>query len=630
MSQRTENAIMTSDASKDSNLASKYNIARKYMSSALKIKTVLSPDYFAYLKTNAKSLLFLLFAVLFAVMSAMVVFWSFKQIEATAVARQHFQLIIHEANRLMSSIKDAEASMRGYLLTNNIAFLQPYLSVISPISLQLKQLQQLSLTKQERQQLTALSPLIEAKLTHMARAVALQSNNNQAEALTLIQRAEGLQLMDAIRLEMQQFIMSQEAALAQNEASFQVNMQRFFNIITVGSIFTLLFALAFAYFYHREARQKIKNVVHAKTQHLLKTQETISFKLQQANLVLEDSEEKLAVTLNSIGDAVIASDIFGRVTRLNKVAEALTGWTLNEAIARPIDEIFNIVNAQTREPVATPIFETLTEAKVQYLPKNTLLISRSGNEYHIADTCAPIFNVDNVVQGAVLVFRNVTEQEAIQAKLRANEDLYRATFEHASIGIAHVDISGHFILMNHCFCVITGYSSSELLTRKFQDITHPEDLDKDVKLFERIKAGEINHYCIEKRYVHKDQSSVWVELSVSCVRDLNGEIDYLIAVVENITKRIQAAADSRRFFNLSQELLCIASFDGYFVEINDVWEDIFGYTRQEMLAKSYIEFVHEDDREYTMREMANLVQGGTLPNFENRYMCKDGSIRHIL
>ena len=235
MAERSDNAIMTSDATTNSN----------FKSSVLKlkteqIKTVLLPNFFAFFKANAKSLIFLLFAVVFAIMSAVVVFWSFQQIEAIAVARQRSQLVIHHANLLTSNIKDAETSMRGYLLTNNLAFLQPYSAVISPIKLQLKQLQQLSLTKLEHQRLNALLPLIEAKLTHMARAVALQRNNNQTEALALIKRAEGLQLMNAIRLEMQQFITAQEAALAQNEASFQANMQRFFYIIT---LFVFLFTL---------------------------------------------------------------------------------------------------------------------------------------------------------------------------------------------------------------------------------------------------------------------------------------------------------------------------------------------------------------------------------------------------
>lgn len=625
MTQRTNNAIITNEAAKDSDFR-----MSGFKIKLMQIKMLFLPVFFDFFKINAKSLIFLVFAILFAIISAITVFWSFKQIEYAAIARQQSQLIIHEVNLLTSTIKDAETSVHGYLLTDNVAFLQPYSTDISRIHLQLEQLQQLNLSMLGHQYLNTLLPLIEAKLTHMERLVMLQRNNNQAEAITLVKRAEGLQLMEAIRLEMRQFITSQEASLTQNEAMFQSTMQRFFYIIAIGSIFTLLFALIFAYFFHREVKQKIKNIVHAKTQHLLETQETISYKLQQANNILESSEEKLAVTLNSIGDAVIATDIFGRVTRLNKVAETLTGWSLNEAIARPMDEIFNIINAQSREPVASPIFEAITEAQVQYLPKNTLLISRNGNEYNIADTCAPIFNVENVVQGAVLVFRDVTEYEAVQTKLRASEELYRDTFEHASIGIAHVDINGHFIRTNHCFSVIAGYSVAELLNLKFQDITHPEDLDKDVALFERMLTGEIDHYSMEKRYVRKDQSSIWIELSVSCVRHLNGEINYFIGVVENITKRIQAAADSRRFFNLSQELLCIANFEGFFIEVNDVWEEIFGYTRQEMLENSYIEFVHKDDREYTMREMANLMQGGTLPNFENRYICKDGSIRHIL
>ena len=95
--------------------------------------------------------------------------------------------------------------------------------------------------------------------------------------------------------------------------------------------------------------------MHLETQHLLEIQEEMNKQLQQTNVTLQVSEEKLAVTLNSIGDAVIATDAEGRVTLLNPLAERLTGWTQAEAAGRPVDEIFHIINPKTRLPAMIPV-----------------------------------------------------------------------------------------------------------------------------------------------------------------------------------------------------------------------------------------------------------------------------------
>ena len=112
--------------------------------------------------------------------------------------------------------------------------------------------------------------------------------------------------------------------------------------------------------------------------------------LQRANLTLRESEEKLAVTLNSIGDAVIATDAEARVTRCNPVAEKLTGWTLAEALGRPVSEVFNIINKESRLPSTIPVLETLARGTVQGLANHTVLVARDGSECDIADSCAPI------------------------------------------------------------------------------------------------------------------------------------------------------------------------------------------------------------------------------------------------
>ena len=338
----------------------------------------------------------------------------------------------------------------------------------------------------------------------------------------------------------------------------------------------------------------------------------------------------LAATFNSIGDAVIACDLKARITRLNLAAEKLTGWKQADAIGRPADEVFYIINAVTREPVISPVLQTLAQGVTHYLPKQSLLVSRNGNELAIGDSCAPIINLDGSIEGAVIIFRDITQQESVQAKLQASEQLFRATFENASVGIAHVARNGQLLRINHQFSRMVGYSVADLLFNQYQKITHADDLDENLAGYERILAGEIDSFSMEKRYIRKDKSIFWADLEVGCVRDANAEVEYFIAVVDDISERKLAIEDSRRFFNLSQELLCTAGFDGYFKKLNGAWENILGYNLDELLDKPFIEFVHTDDREITRMEAEKLMSGKDTIAFENRFVCKNGSVRWLL
>ena len=147
-------------------------------------------------------------------------------------------------------------------------------------------------------------------------------------------------------------------------------------------------------------------------------QAEMNSQLQMANIALADSEDQLAVTLNSIGDAVIATDAQARVTLMNPVAEHLTGWTRVEAVGRRIDDVFRIIRQDTREPVAVPVVAALAKGTIQGLANHTIVVARGGVEWPIADSCAPIRNRDGLVIGAVLVFRDVTEEHAAQQAVR--------------------------------------------------------------------------------------------------------------------------------------------------------------------------------------------------------------------
>ena len=133
---------------------------------------------------------------------------------------------------------------------------------------------------------------------------------------------------------------------------------------------------------------------------------------------IQRGREDLQITLNSIGDAVIATDAEGRVRRMNPVAERLTGWTDGEAAGKPLPEVFRIVNAFTRETAEDPVAAVMREGKPVGLANHTALIARDGTEYQIADSGAPIRTPDGEIVGVVLVFRDVTRQYRLEQQLR--------------------------------------------------------------------------------------------------------------------------------------------------------------------------------------------------------------------
>ena len=141
---------------------------------------------------------------------------------------------------------------------------------------------------------------------------------------------------------------------------------------------------------------------------------------------------------------------------------------------------------------------------------------------------------------------DVTERRQAEDAMRESEQRFRSTFEQAAVGISHVALDGSWVRVNQRLCDIVGYSKEELSQKTFQDITHPDDLDEDLDKMRRLLAGEIDTYAMEKRYFRKDGSIVWINLTVSPVRDAAGEPLYMIAVIEEISDRKAAEETLRR------------------------------------------------------------------------------------
>ena len=261
------------------------------------------------MKTAHKIGAALVAATLLVALAAGATFWAFKQIDKAAEARKHTHELIIRADEFLSALRDAETGQRGYSLTGNETFLQPYMAVRDHVRGQLEDLRHLSKNSVSAKNLDALVPLVEAKMAELLKVIELRRNQDMAAVLAVVGSGRGKQLMDSIRVEMRTYVQLEEGVLAQHEAEFQSNMRQLFALL-LSSLFTLLGALLCLSLIRREAQHRLGQLVHLETERLLAVQQETNRQLQQALCTLQVSEQKLAVTLHSIGDGAIAT--FGR------------------------------------------------------------------------------------------------------------------------------------------------------------------------------------------------------------------------------------------------------------------------------------------------------------------------------
>jgi PAS domain S-box-containing protein len=356
----------------------------------------------------------------------------------------------------------------------------------------------------------------------------------------------------------------------------------------------IVIALTSIYLIYRQSQQKIRNLVHLETQHLLEIQESTNKQLRQLNATLQDSEEKLTVTLNSIGDAVITTDADARVTLLNPLAEKLTGWTLAEAAGRLIGEVFPIVNKETRLAATIPVIETLAEGTIQGLANHTVLIARDGSECDIADSCAPIRDREGQVVGAVLVFRNVSEEYAVQQALRDNTALIQTILNTVADGIITLHASnGTIETVNPTAQKMFGFSAAELAGLNFSVLIPELDQDqRNSSLKHYSPSDEARAVGLGREVIgwRKDNKPFPLEIAVSEMW-LGGE-RYFTCILRDISARrlaeeaaLKAGALQSAIFN-SENFSSIATDAKGVIQIFNVGaERMLGYTADEVMNK---------------------------------------------
>jgi PAS domain S-box-containing protein len=262
---------------------------------------------------------------------------------------------------------------------------------------------------------------------------------------------------------------------------------------------------------------------------------------------LRRQREWLSVTLRSIGDALIAIDAASRVTFLNPVAEALTGWSRQEALGQPVQSIFQIVDETTRIPGEDIIGRVLREGTVIKLANNTCLITRDGREIPIEDSAAPIRDSDGQVAGAVLVFHDVTEKRRAQHALRESEQRFRSVLDNSMDCIYRVNLRiGQYEYISPSAEKIVGFSPEELMRQDVKTalaMIHPADLpvvQAALARFEEAGFGEA-----EYRQRAKSGGYRWLSNHMSLTRDGAGQPLYRNGTIRDITERKRTEQEVR-------------------------------------------------------------------------------------
>lgn len=261
--------------------------------------------------------------------------------------------------------------------------------------------------------------------------------------------------------------------------------------------------------------------------------------LAKKSAELAESEANLKITLSSIGDGVIATDREGRITMLNKTAQALTGWSIEDAKTRDIREVFRIINAHTRKEVLNPVEIVMKDGITVGLANHTILISKDGKEYQIADSAAPIVDEGGNIHGMILVFSDVTEKYEIQEKTAENERFLNSMISNLK-GVVYRcknDEAWTMTFLNKEFKELTGYSPEEFMengSKKFNDIIFEHDRIKVKEAVEKALTDK-RHFTVEYRIVHSSGEIIWVLEKGKGIFDNEGNLRFLEGFITDIT-----------------------------------------------------------------------------------------------
>ncbi|MGA7625834.1 MAG: CHASE3 domain-containing protein, partial [Candidatus Acidiferrales bacterium] len=361
--------------------------------------------------------------------------------------QKHTYEVLRTLDETVARLVDAETGQRGYLLTGDEAYLEPYRQAIKNLDQVTGHLKDLTFDNPNQQKrIETLEPLIDNKLAELQRTIDLRRKEGFAAANEVVLKGSGKGWMDQIRALAAEMANDENNLLSLRTQRANESMTRSARTIGAGTLVSIsLLVLCFGLLSRELSERK------------------------RAQAALAKSEMWFSTTLGSIGDAVIATDTNGAVNFMNSVAQTLTGWNLEEARGKSMDLVFDIVNKETRRPVENPVKKVFREGKVVGLADHTLLISKKRTEFDIEDSAAPIVTGVGERLGVVLVFRDITEKKLAEEETKRQKELLQLILQSIADGVVVADSNGKFLLFNAAAEQVLGIGATDTTPDQWSD-----------------------------------------------------------------------------------------------------------------------------------------------------------------
>lgn len=351
---------------------------------------------------------------------------------------------------------------------------------------------------------------------------------------------------------------------------------------------------------------------------------------------LQEREQNLAITLDSIGDAVITTDASGLITRMNPIAEQLTGWPFEEAQQLPLSSVFAIFNASTGEPLASPVDRLMTTGEIVHLSNHTTLHARDGSKYQIADSAAPIRDNKGLILGSILVFSDVTEQYCLREQARETQLQLQGLFDGMQTMVGLYNTDGTMTFINNTPLLRTGFTRNDFIGKALWEtpvfnysVENKAAIRRDME-----SAAKGNSTLSDVQLLTKKGDKTWVAFSTHPIFDDNGYVVQIVGEARDITERktmennLRLSEQQLRRYR-DQAPLAAIEMDTKMrvVGWNTEAEKMFGYTFAEIKGQA-IRFVMPNDSIHLdskriWDDLTNIRGGATVTS---QFRRKDGSI----
>ncbi|MFN7949807.1 MAG: PAS domain S-box protein [Blastocatellia bacterium] len=336
---------------------------------------------------------------------------------------------------------------------------------------------------------------------------------------------------------------------------------------------------------------------------------------------LRESEERYRQLVEHSPTAIMINR-GGRIAYINQVGLRLFGAERPELLLGKTP--FELFHPDVHDLVRSRIERVLSGEAVPLAEER--IVRLDGQVVDVEVSASPF-----IEQGRTsihVVLRDITWRKQTEQQRRESEEKFRATFNQAAVGIAHVAPDGSWLLVNDALCRITGYSRDELLRLSFQQITHPDDLDSDVAYVQQMLEGKLQIYSLEKRYLRPDGSPVWINLTVSLVRDEAGAPQYFISVIEDIQERKRAEEQARRWQRVFEQAeFGLAHADAHtntFLEVNQSFAGQRGYEPEDLVGQPFLSVYAPETHAEMQRIIAEIDRTGHLV-YESVHQRRDGT-----